>query len=82
LQRTKNQFARDYILQRETNQQKALQLGHAVVITTTSRPPTASSTSSEHCVGRRSARGPHLFPPENRLILTILPSNGTGQGGR
>src|SRR6185295_13427816 len=27
LQRTKNQFARDYILQRETNQQKALQLG-------------------------------------------------------
>src|SRR6476619_3274012 len=32
LQRTKNQFARDYILQRETNQQKALQLGHAVVI--------------------------------------------------
>src|SRR6187402_2043874 len=29
MQRTKNQFARDYILGRESNQQKALQLGHA-----------------------------------------------------
>src|SRR6476659_10433658 len=28
LQRTKNQFARDYILQRESRQQNALQLGH------------------------------------------------------
>src|SRR5437773_4164928 len=32
LQRTKNQFARDYILSRESNQQKAGQLSHAVVI--------------------------------------------------
>ena len=32
LQRTKNQFARDYIMGRESNQQKALQLSHAVVI--------------------------------------------------
>ena len=32
LQRTKNQFARDYILGRESNQQKAGQLSHAVVI--------------------------------------------------
>src|SRR5262249_26448475 len=32
LQRTKNQFARDYILGRESNQQKASQLGHAVVL--------------------------------------------------
>src|SRR6266436_9141678 len=32
LQRTKNQFARDYILSRETNKGKALQLGHAIVI--------------------------------------------------
>src|SRR5712664_784206 len=31
LQRTKNQFARDYILSRESNQQKAGQLSHAVV---------------------------------------------------
>src|SRR5215471_2436121 len=29
LERTKNQFARDYISQRETNQGKALELGHA-----------------------------------------------------
>ena len=32
LQRAKNQFARDYILGRESNQQKARQLAHAVVI--------------------------------------------------
>src|SRR5580765_1951141 len=32
LQRSKNQFARDYILSRESNQQKAGQLSHAVVI--------------------------------------------------
>ena len=32
LQRAKNQFARDYILGRESNQEKARQLGHAVVI--------------------------------------------------
>src|SRR6266581_1254912 len=32
LQKTKNQFARDYILGRESNQQKAGQLAHAAVI--------------------------------------------------
>ena len=32
LQQAKNQFARDYILGRETDQSKAEQLGHAVVI--------------------------------------------------
>src|SRR5947209_20334717 len=32
LQRTKNQFARDYILSRESDQQKASTLSHAVVI--------------------------------------------------
>jgi zinc protease len=32
LQRTKNQWARDYIVGRESNQDKALHLAHAVVI--------------------------------------------------
>ena len=32
LQRAKNQFARDYIFGRESNQQKAAQLAHAIVI--------------------------------------------------
>src|ERR687896_2407366 len=32
LQRAKNQFARDYIIQRESNQEKALHLAHAAVI--------------------------------------------------
>ena len=46
LQQAKNQFARDYILQRESNKDKASVLGHAASFTATSRPPTASSTSS------------------------------------
>jgi zinc protease len=83
LQRTKNQFARDYILQRETNQQKALQLGHAVVIhhdikTADGEFDIFQSIASADV--QRVART--YFRPENRLILTILPSNGTGQGGR
>ena len=53
LQRTKNQFARDYILGRESNQQKAQTAGaRASSSTTTSRRRTASSTSS------RTSRSP------------------------
>ena len=55
LQRAKNQFARDYILGRESNQQKALQLAHAVVIHTTSRRRTASSRSSRTSRRRTSS---------------------------
>ena len=47
LQQAKNQFARDYILGRESNQEKARAARRTRrSSTTTSRPPTASSTSS------------------------------------
>jgi zinc protease len=52
LQRTKNQFARDYILGRETNQQKAGCCRTQSSFITTSRPLTANSTSS------RTSRSP------------------------
>jgi len=81
LQRTKNQFARDYILQRESNQQKALQLGHAVVIhhdikTADGEFEIFQNTSAADV--QRVART--YFRPENRLVLTILPSNGGATG--
>jgi zinc protease len=83
LQRTKNQFARDYILQRESDQQKALQLGHAVVIHHDIRTADGEFEIFQNISSadvQRVART--YFRPENRLILTILPSNGPGAGGR
>ena len=78
LERAKNQFARDYIFGRETNQQKALQLGHAVVIhdditTADGVFDIFMDTTAEDV--QRVART--YFRPENRLVLTILPK-GSG----
>src|SRR5580765_4049068 len=81
LQRTKNQFARDYILQRETDQQKALQLGHALVIHRDVKTADGEFDIFQNTTAadvQRVART--YFRPENRLILTILPSNGPGSG--
>ena len=79
LQRTKNQFARDYILGRESNQQKAQQLAHAVVIHNDIK---TADDEFEIFQGitvadvQRVART--YFRPENRLVLTLMPS---GKGG-
>lgn len=82
LQRTKNQFARDYILERESNQQKALQLAHAVVIHHDIRTADGEFDIFQNTTAadvQRVART--YFRPENRLVLTILPSNAA-TGGR
>jgi zinc protease len=75
LQRTKNQFARDYILGRESDQQKALQLAHAVVIhhdiTTADGEFDIFQTITAADV-QRVARV--YFTEQNRIVLTILPS--------
>ena len=81
LQRTKNQFARDYILGRESNQQKALQLAHAVVIhhdITTADGEFDIFQNITAADVQRVART--YFTPENRLVLTIMPSDGAGAG--
>jgi zinc protease len=76
LQRVKNQLARDYILGRESNQRKAAQLAHAVVLhkgdasTADAEFDTFMATTAEDV--RRVART--YFRPENRTILTILPA--------
>src|SRR5262245_18053229 len=83
LQRTKNQFARDYILQRESDQQKALQLGHAVVIHHDVRTADDEFDIFQNTSAADVQRVANTyFRPENRLVLTILPSNGASGGGR
>src|SRR5213596_1093683 len=76
LQRTKNQFARDYILQRESNQSKALMLAHAIVIHRDVRTADGEfdifqgiTTADVQRVART------YFRSENRLVLTIMPSS-------
>jgi zinc protease len=82
LQRTKNQFARDYILGRERDQDKAMDLAHALVIhhdikTADGEFETFQSITASDV--QRVART--YFTPENRLVLTIVPAK-TGQVGR
>ena len=78
LQRAKNQFARDYILGRETNQQKALQLAHAAVI---HNDITTADGEFEIFQGITAADIQRVaktyFTPTNRLVITIMPKGPT-----
>ena len=74
LQRAKNQFARDYILGRETNQSKAGQLAHAVVIhrdITTADGEFEIFQNITKADVQRVART--YFTEENRLVITLMP---------
>jgi zinc protease len=78
LQRTKNQFARDYILNRETNQQKATVLAHAAVI----HGQIATADGEFDIFQKISAADVQrvartYFTPENRLVITLMPSGKT-----
>jgi zinc protease len=83
LQRTKNQFARDYVLGRESNQQKALQLGHAAVIHHDIKAADGEFEIFQKITAADVQRvAQTYFTPQNRLVLTILPSNGGAGGSR
>jgi len=79
LNRAKRQFARDYILGRETIQQKALHLAHAVVIhddiTTADGEFDLFQAVTVEDVQRVAKT---YFTPETRLVITILPGAATG----
>jgi zinc protease len=79
LQRAKNQFARDYILSRESDQQKALQLAHAVVIHRDIRTADGEFDIFQNInAGEVQRVARTYFRPENRMVLTVLPSGKVG----
>jgi zinc protease len=81
LQQAKNQFARDYIFSRESNKDKAMQLGHAAVIHNDIKTADGEFDIFMNITQadvQRVAR--KYFTPENRLVMTIMPKNATGGG--
>jgi zinc protease len=86
LNRAKRQFARDYIFGRDTDQDKALQLAHAVVIHNDIKTADGEFDLFQNVTAadvQRVART--YFTPESRMLLTILPraaaTPGTPAGG-
>jgi zinc protease len=79
LQQAKNQFARDYVIGRESNQQKATHLAHAIVLhdgdVTTADGEFDIFMNVTAADVQRVAR--KYFTPESRLIMTIMPKGGT-----
>ena len=81
LQQAKNQFARDYIFSRESNKDKAMQLGHAVVIHNDIKTADGEFDIFMNITQadvQRVAR--KYFTPENRLVMTIMPKGAGGSG--
>jgi zinc protease len=82
LQQAKNQFARDYIVGRESNADKARTLAHAVVIHNDIKTADAefdifmNTTTADV---QRVAKS--YFTAENRLVMTIMP-RGAATGGQ
>ena len=78
LQQAKNQFSRDYILGRETNQNKAEVLGHAAVIHNDIKTADAEFDIFQSLTVADVQRAAKTyFTPENRLVLTILPKGSS-----
>jgi len=83
LQRAKNQFARDYITGRESVQQKALQLAHAVVF-----HKDITSADGEFEIFQRLTTADvkrvaqTYFTETNRTIITIMPSGRNSGSAR
>ena len=79
LSRAKRQFARDYILGRETVQQKALHLAHAVVLHDDIKTADGEFDLFQNVTLADVQRvAKTYFTPESRMLLTILPKNGAG----
>jgi len=79
LQQAKNQFARDYIFQRESDQSKAEVLGHAVVIHNDIKTADGEFDIFQNLTTADVQRvAKTYFTPENRLVLTILPRDSRG----
>jgi zinc protease len=79
LERAKNQFARDYIVSRESNQQKGAHLAHAVVIHNDIK---TADGEFDIFMGITRADVQRVaktyFTEQNRLVLTVLPKGSKG----
>ncbi len=83
LQRAKNQFARDYVIGRQTVQQKATALAHAVVL----HKGDVGTADGEFDIFQnitaadvqRVART--YFTPQTRMVLTVMPRGQRPAGG-
>ncbi len=85
--RAKRQFARDYILGRESVQQKALHLAHAVVIHNDIKTADGEFDLFQNVTLADVQRvAKTYFTPQSRMLLTIMPRGGEPQpaagGGR
>jgi zinc protease len=77
LSRAKRQFARDYILGRESVQQKALHLAHAVVIHNDIKTADGEFDLFQNVTVADVQRvAKTYFTPQSRMLLTILPRGG------
>jgi zinc protease len=89
LTRAKRQFARDYILGRETVQQKALHLAHAIVIHNDIATADGEFDLFQNVTVEDVKRVANTyFTDQSRMLLTIMPRGGeapaapAGPGGR
>jgi zinc protease len=79
LQQAKNQFARDYILGRESNREKAQTLGHAVVIHDDIKTADGEFDIFQNITTADVQRvAKTYFRAENRVVLTIMPKGAGG----
>jgi zinc protease len=77
LQRAKNQFARDYILQRESIQDKATVLAHAEVLHADIKTADAEFDIFQNMTAAEIKRVANTyFTPERRVILHVMPKGG------
>jgi len=82
LDRAKRQFARDYILGRETIQDKALQLAHAIVIHNDVKSADGEFDLWQNVTVADVQRiAQKYFQPENRTVLSVTQKGAAGRSG-